>query len=184
MDKQTLRPRLSALRLSLTPEDLKARSEKIVQILASDELVREAENLALYQSFRNEVDVSSLKDIFPKKSIYLPKIDSVQGTMDFLKADPKTQMKAHAWGLSEPEEGERLLKGEATIMIVPALAFDRRGYRLGYGKGFYDRFLSSFPMKTIGVCFSEFLFESLPSEAHDRVVDRVVTEHGSLNVRA
>ncbi|RZA13807.1 MAG: 5-formyltetrahydrofolate cyclo-ligase [Proteobacteria bacterium] len=178
-DKKSLRDKLIKDRLAISFSDWQARSLRICERVA---LLAKFEHIALYKSFRNEVDVSSLMELLPSKAFYFPKTNLGDGSMEFIRYDASKPFVKNRWGVEEPDAGEPLVSGAQTLIIVPALAFDKDGHRLGYGKGFYDRFLSSFTATTIGVCFSEFFFESLPSEAHDRVVNHVVTELGSLDV--
>lgn len=181
-DKKELRNRLLKARLALSPEDCRERSLQLVDILARHPLVLAADHIALYQSFRNEVDVSSLIDRLPAKAFYFPRTDLEQGTMEFRLFESVDSFERNRWGVLEPSSGDVLDKASPALIIVPGLAFDKRGHRLGYGKGFYDRFLSTHPASTIGVCFTEFFLESLPAEAHDRLVSSVVTEQRSRDV--
>ena len=83
-------------------------------------------------------------------------------------------------GLLEPipGRGPPLERGEGDLCLVPGLAFDREGYRLGYGKGYYDCFLAAQPVRTVGLCFEALAFERLPRDGFDRPVCRLVTEAG------
>lgn len=181
-DKKSLRHKLIKDRLAISPEDWQSRSLAICNRLASLPLVTSARKIALYKSFRNEVDLSPLMALAPEKSYYFPRTELEQNQMEFLRYDALRAFQTNRWGLTEPASGEPLTIDEETVIIVPALAFDRKGHRLGYGKGYYDRFLSSTKVATIGVCFSEFFFDALPAEVHDRALDYVVTELGSLAV--
>jgi 5-formyltetrahydrofolate cyclo-ligase len=178
-DKKSLRDKLLKERLALSPEDWRKRSASICERLAT---LDDFDHIAIYRSFRNEVDVLPLIGKRPDKTYYFPKTDLAHGTMEFIRFDKNLDFVKNRWGVEEPLQGEALTGGRRTLIIVPALAFDRRGHRLGYGKGFYDRFLDSFEATTVGVCFSEFLVDVLPSESHDRVVNQVVTERASLQI--
>lgn len=71
-----------------------------------------------------------------------------------------------------------LERGQGDLCLVPGLAFDREGYRLGYGKGYYDCFLAAQPVRTVGLCFEALAFARLPRDGFDRPVCRLVTEAG------
>lgn len=71
-----------------------------------------------------------------------------------------------------------------TIVLVPGTAFDRRGFRLGYGGGFYDRWLEHFSGLSIGICYGELILDELPAEAHDLPVDRLCSESGIIDCAA
>ena len=180
--KNVLRAQLSAKRLALTPGDWQQRSLMICERIVASPQWKQWQKIALYQSFRNEVDLSPLLGLSPAKEYYFPKIDARAKTMSFHKLLDGTFEK-NSWGLEEPDGGgETLIPDALTLIIVPALAFDRQGHRLGYGKGFYDRFLADHPIPTLGVCFSEFLLKKLPVESHDIPVQKIISERESLSL--
>ncbi|MFP4443657.1 MAG: 5-formyltetrahydrofolate cyclo-ligase [Spirochaetia bacterium] len=95
----------------------------------------------------------------------------------------------HPYGIREPSHtlpvfGVNRWPDHNVLVVTPGLAFDRQGNRLGRGKGYYDRFLSSFknPFDTVGVCFSEQLVSSVPMSGNDRTVNRIITEEGIINI--
>ena len=82
-----------------------------------------------------------------------------------------------AYGILEPSAGEPTMSFEpASLCIVPALSYDEKGNRLGFGKGYYDRFLSGFKGIKTGICYELSLCETLPADDHDIRVDNIVTE--------
>lgn len=85
-------------------------------------------------------------------------------------------------GVQEPVDGETVQLSEVSGFVVPAVAFDRQGVRLGRGKGYYDRNLKNFNKKKIGVCFELALCESLPAEQHDLRCETIITEIQILKV--
>ncbi len=182
MDKKTLRAELSKKRLSLSEKDWRERSDRIVETLIQHPLLQKSDHIALYVSFRKEVDLLSLVRHFPLKHFYFPVTHFAELSMEFLRSDPSL-FHQNSWGLLEPESGDRLDFSQDPLIIVPALAFDKNGYRLGYGKGFYDRYLQKQKFRTLGVCFSEFFLEDLPHESHDISVDAVITESFAYDVR-
>jgi 5-formyltetrahydrofolate cyclo-ligase len=109
---------------------------------------------------------------------------------------PKAADLSHAWlasldagdlvagnfGTFNPRDLRPALPGDWDLTIVPLLAFDRRGYRLGYGKGYYDRLLGTMPMPTLGVAFAAQEVPELPDEPFDVPLDCVVTEEGLISV--
>lgn len=175
--KKVLRSQLSARRLALSPRDWEERSLKICERIASSPEWKRWQKVALYRSVRNEVDLNPLLRLSPEKAYYFPKIDAEAKTMVFHKQSEQGRFQENSWGLQEPDGvGEILASDSTTLIIVPALAFDRKGHRLGYGKGFYDRYLSKRVIATFGVCFSEFLLDELPTEGHDIPVQNIITE--------
>ncbi|NMA08098.1 MAG: 5-formyltetrahydrofolate cyclo-ligase [Clostridiales bacterium] len=89
-----------------------------------------------------------------------------------------SELTAGAYGLPEPPRDAAVVEMPA-LAVIPALAFDRSGYRMGRGGGYYDRWLSAHPgVETVGLCYNAFLYPCLPSQAHDLPVRRVITETG------
>lgn len=100
-----------------------------------------------------------------------------KSNMVFKKLKDVNQWVTSAWGIDEPSDSsEQVACQNIDGVIVPGLAFDRRGYRLGRGGGYYDRFLENFKGLKLGVTFSETLsMEALPSEPHDQQLDIIVS---------
>ena len=111
---------------------------------------------------------------------FLPKI--FNETLVYLAIDPLAKLTTGRYGMPEPIGGKVLDPLPGDVLFVPGLAFDLRGYRLGYGNGYFDRFLATLPpfVIKIGVCFEASLCLSLPVDAWDQPVDIVVTEEQAL----
>lgn len=118
--------------------------------------------------------------------VALPKCSNRDGAMDFyIISDFDTQLVEGMFSIMEPDT-EKCVKATDTvnsICIVPGLSFDKRGYRLGYGKGYYDRFLSKFKGKSIGLCYNACLCDELPFDKYDRKVDTIITEKEIISLR-
>lgn len=111
------------------------------------------------------------------KRVALPISSTVDYTLTFRLISSLDELKNGAYSIPEPTEDAEIFNNETkALCIVPGLSFDRSGNRLGYGKGFYDRFLSEFNGTTVGLCYSEFLLDKLPTDKNDRTVDIVVSD--------
>ena len=111
------------------------------------------------------------------KRVALPISSTVDYTLTFRLISSLDELKNGAYSIPEPTEDAEIFNNETkALCIVPGLSFDRSGNRLGYGKGFYDRFLSEFNGTTVGLCYSEFLLNNLPTDKNDRTVDIVVSD--------
>ncbi|HEY9745876.1 MAG TPA: 5-formyltetrahydrofolate cyclo-ligase [Oculatellaceae cyanobacterium] len=160
-----------------------ALSERIRQRLLDWPSFRQAGTIILYCSIRNEVDLLPLTHAFSGPSWYLPKVESVS-VIRFYRYTPGDPLLPGAYGIPEPEASEPLSLNQTKtplLILVPGLLFDRRGNRLGYGKGYYDRFLRS--LLDDGVAYTAIsaspdalLVDLLPAEPHDVAVDVIVTE--------
>lgn len=181
----TLREQKTALRRlykekrSALPEEERQRldlliSEKLTQTLA----YRHASQLLLYASAKGEVDTCMIceKALADGKKVLFPRCEG-EHDMTFYYADgfPET---GGAFGIPEPKPGKSYCPGVSDLCLVPALSFDKKGFRLGYGKGFYDRFLASFDGTSAGLCYTGFLSEKLPCGKYDLRVDLLITENG------
>ena len=111
------------------------------------------------------------------KRVALPISSTVDYTLTFRLISSLDELKNGAYSIPEPTEDAEIFNNETkALCIVPGLSFDRSGNRLGYGKGFYDRFLSEFNGTTVGLCYSEFLLDKLPTDKNDRTVEIVVSD--------
>jgi 5-formyltetrahydrofolate cyclo-ligase len=111
-----------------------------------------------------------------EKRVALPRCEG-DGKMNFYYINSVNDLKKGAYGIQEPNEKCALFEGrDSALCIVPALSYDKHGHRLGYGGGYYDRFLSKFSGKTVGICYEENICDSLMHGKYDRPVTLIVTE--------
>ena len=103
--------------------------------------------------------------------------------MEVRRYDPDRPLVKASFGISEPGEDCPLLdRGDIGLVLVPAVCYDRLGYRLGFGGGYYDRWLEGFSGVKVGLCREAVLREAVPTEAHDAKVDILLTEGESLSL--
>ncbi len=112
------------------------------------------------------------------KKVAVPKCISQTREMDFYYITSMDDLENGAFGVLEPIESrcEKATDFSKGLCIVPGLSFDAEGYRLGYGKGYYDRFLSKFEGDTVGLCYSNCIKWKLPHGYYDKPVDMIVTD--------
>ncbi len=144
------------------------------------------DTLLCYSPIGTEVDVMPIaqKALQMKKAVAFPKITG-KGKMEFRYAKSLDCLEKGTFGIYEPNDGCEIYvpdSKQCACVILPALAFDRYGHRLGYGGGYYDRFLSTYNGSTVGVLFSRCLFDVLPHGKHDMCADVLITEGGVLTV--
>lgn len=118
------------------------------------------------------------------KTLALPKCKE-ENLMDFYIVDDLANLKEGYYGLLEPDSTKcQLLQStDNSVCIVPGLAFDREGYRIGFGKGYYDRFLLDFKGVTVGMCYTKCVEENLPRGYYDRPIDILITEKYKIDTR-
>ena len=106
-----------------------------------------------------------------------PRCGEKAGEMQFYYVDTLDELEVGKYGIREPKPTARPVTDfEGALVFVPALSFDREGYRLGYGGGYYDRFLEAHPLTSVGLAYETLLSHSLPRDEYDRAVDVMVTE--------
>lgn len=179
MDKSKLRDRYCTIREDLSEASVADASVAVCRRLASMTLLREAETVLAYLAFRNEVDVRPLFELLPDIEWVLPRIE---GQRLILHPYEPQRLTRHAYGMLEPSANAPVVDPEELdVVLVPGVSFDRRGGRLGFGGGFYDRFLVRTSATRIGVCHDCCLAEELPCADHDKHMDWVVTPTAAIH---
>lgn len=177
-EKKHLRAELLKVRNSIPEQIRHAESEKIVKRLFESELYKNAKSIFVYVSVGSEVETSGLIDriIDDGKRVAVPLCNKADRTMTAVLIDSADDLKIGAYGIPEPENADRVLpKDKIDLIIAPAIAFDRDRMRLGYGGGYYDKFLCDYKGSSIGLAFSECIKDKLPSDEFDCRVDRVIS---------
>lgn len=181
--KAEIRKRIMEVRRSLTVDEVEVKSEAILQNVLKTPEYMEADNILLYADHHNEVMTRGIFEdaLMRNKRVYFPKSDSLTNTMVFYRTTSAAQLEKGFMGILEPKENiqlrYRFCANEDTLVILPGVAFDTAGFRIGYGKGYYDKFLSSKrQLSTMALAFACQIVEELPREAHDIKMDKIVTE--------
>ena len=179
--KQRLRQQCKTLRKELGWETRQQASQAICDRLVAWELFQTSDFILTYMPMRTEVDLRSLLGTFPGKHWLLPRIIPEEDHhMVFHPYDPDHLIQ-HPFGMAEPAPYlPEISSKEIELVLVPGLAFDRSGWRLGYGGGYFDRFLMEFSGASTGVVFQALLLDSLPHNEYDIPMKWLVTENGLL----
>jgi 5-formyltetrahydrofolate cyclo-ligase len=181
--KHMLRQQSKAIRKELGDEHRRKASEAICNHLAAWDIFQRSDIILTYMPMRTEVDLRSLLAAFPEKRWLLSRIlPGENGRMVFHAYDPEN-MVVHPFGMAEPAPHlPQVLPAEIQLVLVPGLAFDRCGWRLGYGGGYFDRFLKDFGGVSAGVAFQAMLLDELPHGEHDIPMQWLVTENGLIKI--
>lgn len=181
--KQTIRKQMLALRNQMTSDEVCAKSSLVIQQVLKTPEYEEADNVLLYADYRHEVMTRELFEhaLLHKKRVYFPKCSATDNTMEFYQVVSVKQLISGYKGILEPivDENYRFQyhKEEDSLVIVPGVAFDMQGYRVGYGKGFYDRYLQDKRQLTcMALAFCNQIVEEIPHDDHDIKMDKVITE--------
>lgn len=175
--KHDLRKSALATRESL---DMGAISAVIQENIESWPVFGKAETVLFYYPYRHEVDLLPLAAAHPEKRWYLPAVTG-ETQLSFFRYHPGAPLETGQYGIREPSRSEPL--GDApkgTLILIPGLMFDRQGYRLGYGKGYYDRFLSALttPCQLAAPVPEALLCDQLPHDPWDVKIPALITEAG------
>lgn len=178
--KQLLRNAMMQRRKEM-PLALREEADRIIaETVLRHPAYRAAKQVFAYVSMPHEVSTravmaAALQD---GKRLGLPVCSTESHTLTFYRLDALSELKSGAYRIPVPPVSEdRILIPDAdTLVLVPMLAFDENGYRLGAGGGYYDRFLAAYPVKTLGICYADCKLTQLPHDAYDRTLACCVTE--------
>lgn len=183
--KQELREELRRRRRALSPEDARAASSAVCALVAELPAFRRARTITAFASIEHEIDVGALAAQKPR--VGWPRVERRDPpTLAFHAVAGPAALTPDRWGIpTPPAEAPIVAAGEIELFLVPGLAFDGSGGRLGYGRGYYDTALASAPQAwRVGVCHSFQLVDRVPHDAADQPVDVVVTPTGARYTRA
>lgn len=180
--KDLIRSQVKEALEALTAEVYTQASQQIADHLIGSPYWREAGVIALTISRELEVDTYGIiRQAWAQgKRVAIPRADFSKKTLTFYEINHFAQLEKRAFGLKEPipEKCPIVPVNEMDLVVVPGLAFDRFGGRLGYGGGFYDRFLPNVRAKTVALAFPCQLLPAVPTEEHDRKVDYIIEPRG------
>lgn len=182
--KSELRKQLLAVRKKV--EDKKLKDNSITDSLIACESFKNAKVILLYASLEDEISTDKCITFALEhgKSVALPVCTDKNGNMDYYLIDSLNQLKIGSFGVREPDISlcKKITCFDNSLCVVPGIAFDKSGFRLGYGKGYYDRFLSSVNIYSIGLCYDDLLIDNLPLNEYDIPVDLIITENKILKI--
>ena len=185
MTKNELRQKYRALRDSFGEEFINKASYSTSNNLQKIEEFVKADIVLLYYPTKNEISPLPLFEICLKmgKTVAFPVCQKESTTLMFKKVTSLDMLSPSSFGIFEPnEECEIIIPTEKTICITPALLFSKKGHRLGYGKGYYDRFLKDFNGISVGFSYSDCVLDFIPHDAHDIPLDMIITESEVLKI--
>ena len=175
MDKKELRRTIRECKRAMTEEEIVSRSEKLGHLFAQSEAYKAAKTIYGYLPYNQEVRTvpmleQALKD---GKRVAVPKVYGEE--MKFLYLDDLTKVEKGYAGIPEPIADGPVADDETALVLMPGLAFDPQGHRIGYGGGFYDKFLAAEPNHpTLALCYEFQMLPKLDTEEHDIPVDTIL----------
>lgn len=179
-EKNLLREQMHALRRQLDPARKAAASRAIVSRLEALPIFQQTQAIHTYVAWRHEVENHDLihRLLQQGRRVAMPKVEPATGQLQHYFIAGFSELQTGAFGILEPPSDPNRLAAPSQfdLVLVPGLAFDRAGSRLGMGKGHYDRFLAAVRTPKIALAYDFQLVEKLPVEAHDQCVNIIVTE--------
>lgn len=175
MTKEEIRRQVRARKLMLSDDARIAAARRVFDIVRASAAYKMAANILLYSSLPDELSTREFIDelSLSGKNVFLPRVNGPD--LDILPYN-RSRMHLGAFRIEEPD-GDDITDIQAIdLIIVPAVAYDRQGNRIGRGKGYYDRLLRTAKALTIGVCYDFQLFDSFEPEEHDIPVHFVIAD--------
>lgn len=190
--KNEIRTQYRACREALSREERTARDLRICELFLSSITYRYAKVLLMYAPLDDEIDVMPIAERAwaDGKNVAFPRCRKEDCTMEYHVVQSTDELIAGAYGIREPQDSAPVwsaAEGTAEdhpVCLIPGLVFDRAGYRVGYGKGYYDRYLSTFPGVRVGIVYADCVLGEIPRGRFDLAVDVLVTDKGVRAVHA
>lgn len=179
-DKNTLRKAVLSKRADMPEADWRLKSQQITDHLLKVNEFQKASKVHIFLSMnqRKEVNTDDLIAYLfdSKKEVYVPVTNFKEGTLSHIRYTEEMSLEVNKWGVREPKPGIPTDDSDFDVIVIPMAAGDEEGNRLGYGKGFYDRFLKAAKGIKIGLCFEEFIMEEIPVGKYDVPLDIIISE--------
>ena len=177
--KDKIRKEILAKRNILSDKDINKKSDSIIKNLAS--YIENVQNIMIFMDMKTEVKITKLLELHPKKNFFISKITNSKNREMKINKYNKNELILHKFGYYESSSNDFYDEKILDVVIVPALAFDSKKNRIGFGGGYYDTFLEKVRKKNnkalfIGVCYDFQIIDSVPTEKHDVTLDFVVSE--------
>ena len=175
MDKQALRKEIREKKRAMTEEQIVAASERLGELFLTSDAYKQAKTIYGYLPYNQEVRTVPMlqQALLEGKKVAVPKCYGDE--MRFIYLDDLSKVEKGYCSIPEPIADEPVADDKTALVLMPGLAFDPQGHRMGYGGGFYDKFLEQEPNHpTIALCYDFQMLEHLETEAHDIPVDTVL----------
>lgn len=175
MDKQALRKQIRDQKRAMTEEQIVSKSEKLGELFLASEAYRQAKTIYGYLPYNQEVRTVAMLEqaIADGKRVAVPKCYGDE--MRFIYLDDLSKVEKGYCGIPEPVEDGPVAEDKTALVLMPGLAFTKEGLRMGYGGGFYDKFLASEPEHpTLALCYDFQMVEHIPTEEYDIPVNTVL----------
>ena len=184
MDKKALRKMMIERRDTLSDRFRSNAESAIIDSLIKLDVIHEKKFITSFVSFKGEVEMRGINTYIlnQKATLLLPRIVKGQPEMTFHQVDDLDTLIRNDYGILEPDPKRHpiMAYGKIDLVLTPGVAFDKKGYRLGYGGGYYDRFFSQITkaIPKIGIAYEIQVLDQLPVQAYDMPISELITETG------
>ncbi len=167
-----------AKRLELSASAVSTKSLAITKKVIGSRIFSTKNRVSLYLPIKNEVETRDIINFFVEAgvAVYLPKYFKDTDVYRLVRFRKWDDLEKGPLGILEPKSGGMIDAGEIDLAFIPGVAFDKKGVRLGYGKGVFDRLFAKSRAKRVGLAYKFQMVNDLPKEKHDLMMDFVVTE--------
>ncbi len=174
VSKENLRNYAKYLRKNIKNKEIP--EDKIKNKVLNNKKVLKSKNILIYVSLKDEVNTKIIiEELWNlNKNIYVPKVE--KNIINFYKINDFKELVIGSYNILEPITNIKYQYNKKDLIILPGLLFDKHNNRLGYGGGYYDKYLSDKKLYKIGICFSTFLVDKLTIDKYDIKMDEVITE--------
>ncbi|MBP1868162.1 5-formyltetrahydrofolate cyclo-ligase [Clostridium tertium] len=184
-EKKVLRNKILEIRDSLNNNEKELMDNKIFNELINTDLYKRAINIFIYISFSNEINTRNIieKAFKDKKNVFIPKVYKNDKLMKAIKLNSIDELKKNSMGILEPiDDSNYIEKENIDLIVVPGVVFDKECNRIGYGGGYYDRYLKDIKSKEnkIALAYDLQIVDKIESEVHDIKVDYIITNTRAL----
>ena len=185
--KEEIRKRIESQRRQLSQTDIATKSRIICDKLVRFDAFQSAETIHSYVAWRNEVNTHELikSTLKEGRRVVVPVVDLPNHALLHSEIEQFEELQPGTFGILEPPKSflRSVPISDLDLIIVPGVAFDLRGDRIGYGGGYYDRFLRQTSAKKVALAYHFQIVDQIPTNARDQSVDIVVTEKGVFEIR-
>lgn len=186
MRKQDIRKIIKRKREDLNRDIKEKLDVKIMDNFFNSEYISKSDVIFIYVSMESEINTINMinKLLDMGKRVAVPKVISDKKEMVALEIKSLSELnESGAFGILEPDMSKKNIGDEVDLVIVPGLAFDKRGYRVGYGGGFYDKFLEKYnTIRRVCLCYNFQIIDNIPYEDFDEKVDVIITEDELIKI--
>ena len=181
--KEQIRRDFKTRRRSLSCEHVRINSDKICENFLDSDIYKNCQNILAYSTIQNEVDLSQIinQALLDNKNLFLPRVEG--DSMNFFRINNTDKLQIGSYNIPEPQNGTVYQDSTNSIMLVPGIAFSTQGARIGFGKGFYDKYLSQHnSIFKIGIAYDWQITKSWVTNEFDINMNMIITEKREVKI--